>query len=84
MLDGSFVKLREINLAWQLPKTWAGKLRAQRLNVGLYARNVAFLHTGQPHFDPEFQYTPHNADQGWEVMQYPAARTIGVQFNAAF
>lgn len=84
VLDGSFVKLREINLAWQLPKTWAGKLRAQRLNVALYARNVAFLHTGQPHFDPEFQYTPHNADQGWEVMQYPAARTIGVQFNAAF
>ncbi len=84
VLNGDFVKLREVTLSWVVPAGWASKIGAQQVAISVYARNVLFLYTAQPHFDPEFQFTPANADQGFEVNQYPAARTIGVQFNASF
>jgi len=84
VLDGSFVKLREVTLSYALPESWYGKLKLQALSVSVYARNLFWLYRGQDHYDPDYQYTTRNDDQGQEVNQPPALRTIGFQINAAF
>ncbi len=84
IFDGSFVKLREINVSWILPERIYSKLHLKSMNVGLYMRNVLFLYTGQKHFDPEFQFTANNGDQGFEVAQHPPTRTIGFKLNVEF
>lgn len=82
ILNGDFVKLREANLDWIIPQRISSKFGLNHLSLGLYGRNLLFLHTGQQHFDPEFQFTPANGDQGFEVNQYPALRTVGFRVEA--
>jgi len=84
VLDGSFVKFREISLAYTFPKSLYSKLRMQSMNVGVYVRNAFWIYRGQKHYDPDYEYTTRNDDQGQEVNQPPALRTIGIQINTSF
>ena len=40
LLDKSFVKLRNITLAYQLPRAWVSKLYLSEINVSLFCNNV--------------------------------------------
>jgi outer membrane receptor protein involved in Fe transport len=79
--DASFVKLREVRLAWQVPETITNRLRLDRAELSVVGRNL-FLWTDVPHIDPETALNAGNA-QGYEYGQLPSARSFGFTVTIA-
>ena len=50
--DGSFTRLREASVAYELPLTWAQRVRASRINLIVTGRNLG-VWTPYPGIDPE-------------------------------
>jgi TonB-linked SusC/RagA family outer membrane protein len=83
LLDGSFVKLREVTLGYDLPKTVASRLRLTGLRVNFFAKNPKFWLAKENTFaDPEVNGPagPTNA-QGIESTQTPPQKSYGVNLN---
>lgn len=80
--DASFVKLREVNLTWDLPNRWFGK-GIRGLALGVYARNPWIISKNLPYADPEEGISSGNV-QGYQGGAYPSVRTFGVNLNAKF
>ena len=75
--DGSYVKLREVRLGYDLPNSWAGRyFRSQAVNVALTGRNL-WLSANVPNIDPEFAYSSGNL-QGAEYAIPSNPRSFGV------
>ncbi|WP_116127422.1 SusC/RagA family TonB-linked outer membrane protein [Lewinella sp. IMCC34183] len=81
--DGSFVKLREVTVGYQLPEVWFKQSFIDGVRVNLYARNVAILQKNTPNIDPEAAITNTNV-QGFENGQNPTVRTVGLQAHIEF
>lgn len=77
--DASFVKLREISLNYNVPRSLTDRLRVSNLRLGLVGRNL-YLWTDVPHIDPETAMSVGNL-QGYEYGQFPSARSFG--FNVS-
>jgi hypothetical protein len=73
--DGSYVKLREVRLGYDLPARWASRLYSSAVNVALTGRNL-HMWTKAPNIDPEFSYTTGNL-QGIEYGIIPNTRSYG-------
>lgn len=80
--DASFIKLREVNLTWDLPSRWFAK-GIRGLSLGAYGRNLWILHKNIPYSDPEEGISSGNV-QGYQGGAYPSVRTFGVNLNAKF
>lgn len=78
--DGSFVKLRQIILSYQLPLDHIWKLKMESASFSFVARNLFILYKQTDNFDPESSYTSSNA-QGFEAFAVPRTRSFG--FNLA-
>ncbi len=78
-----FVKLREVVLSYNLPKSKLGKLPFESLRIGLAGRNLLLLSSSVDNIDPESTYTAGNG-QGLEMFGAPQTRSyqlnIGVKF----
>jgi TonB-linked SusC/RagA family outer membrane protein len=80
----SFVKLREVAISFDLPKSVAQKtgfIRSASLSVS--ARNI-LLWTELPNFDPESSQGNGNMQGGFDYMSLPQTRSIGVGLNVTF
>lgn len=81
--DASYVKIREIQLGYQLPKTIFKGL-FENVNISLVARNV-YAFSKIPHFDPEqFGFQQQKLVSGVEDMSYPTTRSIGLKLGVNF
>ncbi len=80
----NFIKLREARLDYTLPPKITGRLGIQRATIGVYGRDL-FIWTKWPGFDPEFG-TLNGSDitQGFEIGQFPSARTLGANLIISF
>jgi len=74
--DGTYVKLREIRVGFDLPQQWANRLYADAVNLAVTGRNL-HTWTDVPNIDPEFSYQAGNL-QGIEYTALPNARTFGL------
>ena len=80
--DASYIKLREVKLAYSLPDKLFNRTPFKSVSVAVVGRNLA-LWTENPHVDPETyamnggRYVP-----GVEDMQVPSSRSYG--FNLSF
>lgn len=83
IFDASYIKLREISVAYSLRKSWLNRLPFTGLSVGLVGRNLAILYKNLPNLDPENAYSPGNV-QGLEGGQLPSVRSIGFSLNVKF
>lgn len=83
--DASFVKLRELSLGYNFPKSLlANKLPfIQDLKLSLVGRNLWTILKHTPNIDPESAYNNTNG-QGLELNGYPATRNIGFNLNIKF
>ena len=81
VFDASFIKLREVTLGYDFPKTWFTGSFVGGLRLAAYGRNLALLKSNVPHVDPETAFDSSNAMQGIEFGQLPSARTFGVTLN---
>jgi TonB-linked SusC/RagA family outer membrane protein len=75
VIDGSYVKLRELRLNFELPAHWARRMNASAVNLGIIGRNL-MTWTDVPNIDPEFSYSTGNM-QGIEYAIIPNPRAIG-------
>lgn len=80
--DASYVKLREVNFTYSLPKRLIAKINPVKgIDVSLYGRNLWIIHKNIPDSDPEDGSSSGNI-QGFQVGSYPTYRTAG--FNVKF
>ena len=82
--DASYVKLREVNLTYSLPKASMSKLAPIKgIDFSLIGRNLWIIHKNLPYSDPEENITSGNV-QGYQSGAYPTTRTIGFNIKLNF
>lgn len=82
--DASFIKLREVNLNWNMPMNWFSRANLIKgANIGLYGRNLWIIKKNLPYADPEDGMSAGNV-QGYQVGSYPTARVIGANLSVKF
>ncbi len=88
IIDGSFIKLREIVFGYSLPNRVISRLGwLKGANLSLIARNVALLYTDKSndaHIDPEAGMGAGNDGLGIEQYNIPSNRSFGLRLNLTF
>ncbi|HET7116048.1 MAG TPA: SusC/RagA family TonB-linked outer membrane protein [Hanamia sp.] len=80
----SFVKLRNVSLSFDLPKSVCEKTRfISSAALSVSARNI-LLWTALPNFDPESSQGNGNMQGGFDYMSLPQTRSMGVGLNLTF
>ena len=84
MYDASFVKLRELQLGFNLPQQILKNGPFKGATLSFVGRNLA-LWTKVPHIDPEvMSFTGGTALPGIENMSIPSSRSYGINLNLKF
>lgn len=78
--DGSFVKLRQVILSYNIPVSKIKFLKIQAASLSFVARNLAILYRQTDNFDPEQSFTNSNA-QGFESIGLPRTRSYGLNLG---
>ncbi|UZR96633.1 SusC/RagA family TonB-linked outer membrane protein [Chondrinema litorale] len=81
--DGSFVKLRQVILGYNIPKEFLKAAKIQSASLSFVARNLAILYRKTENFDPETSHTNGNA-QGFESFALPRTRSFGFNLKVKF
>jgi hypothetical protein len=78
--DGSFVKLRQVILSYNLPVGHVKFVKLQGASLSIVARNLLTLYKQTPNFDPEQSFTNSN-NQGFESIGLPRTRSVGLNLS---
>ena len=82
--NGTFVKLREVNLSVQAPTAWASKLRARDMRFSLQGRNL-LMATDYWSFDPEFNnFGNANFNRFIDLAPYPTNRQFFLSIDLGY
>lgn len=95
--DASYIKLREVALAWSLPSgLFSGKHVVKGIDLSLTGRNLWIIHKNLPYADPEqgsastttsssapIVYNP-NASIGYQTGVYPSVRSFAFNVKLKF
>lgn len=85
VLDGDFIKLRQVSLGYTLPKSIVGKTRVfKSVQVSLVGRNLLLLMSKADNIDPEATFGSNVRYYGIEGTSLPATRTYGLNLNVKF
>lgn len=87
IVDGSFIKLRNVNISYNLPKKLLNKINILSGSISLYGNNLALLYTHKSNdvnIDPEVSSGGTISGTGLESYQLPPSRTLGVKLNFKF
>lgn len=80
--DGTYIRLREIGLYYNIPLTNAGPLRQAR--VGVSGKNILTI-TDYTSYDPETSaFGPSGLSQGIEVTPFPSAKQFYLHLGVRF
>lgn len=83
MYDASNIRLRELSIGYNLPKTWLGKTPFTSVKLSFVGRNLWMIKSHTKGFDPEAGYTSGNA-QGIEFGSMPTMRSLGFNLGVSF
>jgi TonB-linked SusC/RagA family outer membrane protein len=80
--DGSYVRLKTLNLGYNIPKKWLAKVKIERMRVFMNTYNL-FLITNYKGWDPEVNadYQATNINRGVDFYSAPQPRTITFGVN---
>lgn len=83
--DNSFLKLKEVMLSYELPKSLVAKTRVlQGISVSAYATNL-FCISNYPFFDPEVTGMSDSKNlRGIESGSFPMSRSYGMSIKVKF
>lgn len=79
--DASFVKLRELQLNYNLPSRLFSRTPIKYASISLVARNLWLLYSNVDNLDPESLYNSTNRGIGLEHSGVPQTRSIGINLN---
>ncbi len=82
--DGSYLRLKNIQLAYSLPQSLLRTMKIQSLRVYASAQNYLTF-TNYSGYDPEVnRFGQDSRSQGFDYASYPAAKTILFGLNVGF
>jgi TonB-linked SusC/RagA family outer membrane protein len=84
VVDGDFIKLRQVTLGYLVPVSKLGKLPFQSIQISFVARNLAVLMRKADNIDPESQFGSSINYYGIEGTGLPSARSYGFNVNFKF
>lgn len=87
VFDATYLRLREITLAYRLPKAWLGKTPFGSAQISVSGRNLWLYTPGIPkgtNFDPESNTFGATNQQGFEFTNAPTARRYGINLSLTF
>lgn len=81
--DGSYLRLKTVSLAYQIPSKYISKLYLKNLSFQVSAQNLATW-TNYSGLDPEVSVKNSALTRGFDYSAYPHAQTIVFGLNATF
>jgi hypothetical protein len=81
--DGSFIKLRQVILSYNLPVSKIKIVPLQSVSLSFVALNLLTLYKQTDNFDPEQSFTNSN-NQGFESIGLPRTRSYGLNLAVKF
>ena len=86
VIDGTALKVREIALSYDIPRSVLKDTFVNSLTIGVYARNpfVIYAKDNRNFADPETSNTNGNAAGYAALGQYPTIRNYGFNLNLTF
>lgn len=81
--SSTFVKLREVKLAYNFDKAFAKRLGLVGASVTAVGRNLFFIYKDAPNIDPESAFNTGNG-QGLESLALPTTRSFSLNVNLKF
>lgn len=82
--DGSYVKLREASVSYNLPERILKKGFIKDAKVSLVGRNLWIIHKNLPYADPEAMVGSGLDSYGWSIGSLPTTRDIGLSVTLKF
>ena len=89
IFDGSYVRVKNVVLGYNMPKSVLDKLSIEKLRLYVSAQNMLTI-TNYRGYDPEVNYqgsgsgADSNRNQGLDYASYPNAKSYTVGLNIAF
>jgi TonB-linked SusC/RagA family outer membrane protein len=84
ILDASNIRMREIVLGYNLPRSLLDKTPFKDINISLVGRNLFFFYNAAVHVDPESGYSSSSIGNAIEATALPATRSYGVSVTVNF
>lgn len=84
VLDGSFIKLRQVTFGYTIPKATLVSTPFSGITVSLVARNLWTIMKHTDNIDPESGFSPDIRYAGIEGTSLPSTRTYGINLNFKF
>ena len=84
VVDGDFIKFRQLTLGYQIQGSKLGKLPFQSIQLSVVGRNLAILMRKAKNIDPESSFGSNLRYYGIEGTGLPSARSIGLNLNFKF
>jgi TonB-linked SusC/RagA family outer membrane protein len=82
--NGTYLKLRELNVAFQVPQHYASMLRARDMRVSVQGRNL-WMKTNYWSFDPEFNnFGNQNFNRFIDLAPYPSNRQFFISVDLGY
>lgn len=86
VLDKTFLKMRDLTLSYNLPQSFAAKLKASNITLTAYGRNLfVWVPASNSFIDPET--STYNNDLDGELGEFaggPTTRSYGLSLKASF
>jgi TonB-linked SusC/RagA family outer membrane protein len=84
IVSTSWVRVREANLSYRLPKKITDKTPFGNIEFGVFGRNLFLWTSDYPHLDPEQNVLGSSNAQGLEFNANASTRTLGVNMRITF
>ena len=81
--DGSYIRLKNISLGYNLPASIAEQFKIRTLRVFVSAQNLLTI-TDYTGYDPEVSYRDSNRNLGMDYGSYPNVKSYTVGLNIGF
>jgi hypothetical protein len=85
VVDASYIKLRSLQLAYQIPVNRLAKTPFGQASIGLFGNNL-FLWTpkSNKYVDPEMNSSGSGNEQGFDFTAQPSVRNYGLNIKVTF
>ena len=83
IFDGSFFKIRQIQLGYTVPQAWTKKILIKQLRM-FVSLDDYFTFTSYPGMDPETATSGQASGRGVDIGAYPSMRKLMLGVNVSF
>lgn len=84
ILDATNIRLREVVLGYNLPRSILDKTPFSDINISLVGRNLFFFYNAAVHVDPESGYNASSIGNAIEATALPTTRSYGFSVTVNF